>query len=246
MKKIVALLLLLCLWMTLCSCGGDRAAILCVAEGAPAGQALAAQDRSLSCALAVSDLAALQQLDAGSCDFALVTAQGLSGAQTGAVQMEDVTLAAFCILSRDGGFSEWDVHTRVTVVGEQGGYGDALAQQALTCALHGAVRYMDGQDALRALRRGQTDVVMGLFAPQDERVAALLKAKKDVQLLSMPEGLLGVKLPDASMEAYALTVQGRTAQTYALCGALVRTADAGEKAAQRVLGAAKDAGLTND
>ena len=62
----------------------------------------------------------------------------------------------------------------------------------------------------------------------------------------MPEGLLGVKLPDASMEAYALTVQGHTAQTYALCGALVRTADADEKVAQRVLGAAKDAGLTND
>lgn len=246
MKKIVALLLLLCLWLTLCSCGRDRAAILCVAEGAPAGRALAAQDKSLSCALAGSDLAALQQLDAGSCDFALVTAQGLSGAQTSAVRAGDVTLAAFCILSRAGGFAEWDVNTRVTVVGEQGGYGDALAQQALTCALHGAVRYLDGQDALRALRRGQTDVVMGLFAPQDASVAALLKAKKDAQLLSMPEGLLGVRLPDPSVEAYTLTVQGHTAQTYALSGALVRTADAEEKMIQRVLDAAGSAGLTEE
>ena len=243
MKKIVALLLLLCLWMTLCGCGRNGAAILCIAEGAPAGQALTAEDKSLSCALAASDIAALQQLDAGACDFALVTEQGLNDAQTGAVRMERVTLAAFCILSRAGAFSEWGVNTRVTVVGEQGGYADALAQQVLTCALHSAVRYMDAQDALAALKRGQTDVVMGLFAPQDAAVAALLKAKKDVRLLSMPEGLLGVKLPDESMEETALTVQGQTAQTYALRGALVRTADAAEDAAQRVLDAAQNAGL---
>ena len=243
MKKIVALLLLLCLCLTLCGCGRNGAAILCVAEGAPAGQALTAEDKSLSCALAVSSVAALQQLDAGVCDFALVTEQGMNDAQTGAVEMERVTLAAFCILSRAGGYSEWDVNTRVTVVGEQGGYVDALAQQALTCALHRAARYMDARDALAALKRGQTDVVMGLFAPQDAAVAALLKAKKDVRLLSMPEGLLNVRLPDESMEESALTVQGQTAQTYALRGALVRTADADETSVQRVLDAARSAGL---
>ena len=102
---------------------------------------------------------------------------------------------------------------------------------------------MDAQDALAALKRGQTDVVMGMFAPQDAAVTALLKAKKDVRLLSMPEGLLGVKMPDESMEETALTVQGQTAQTYALRGALVRTADAAEDVAQRVLDAVQNAGL---
>ncbi len=243
MKKIVALLLLLCLGFTLCGCGADKAAILCVAQGDCAGQALAAQDGSLSCALADSDLAALQQLDAGACGFALVTEQGLDAAQTSAVKMDRVTLAAFCILSRAGAFSQWDRSTRVTVVGEPDGWGAALAEQALTCALHGAVRYADGEEAIRALRSGKTDVVMGLFVPQDEGVDALLRAKKDARLLSMPEELLSVALPDESMEQYALTVQEQTAHTYALRGALVRTADAEEKTARRVREAAQRAGL---
>ena len=72
---------------------------------------------------------------------------------------------------------------------------------------------------------------------------ALLRAKKDARLLSMPEELLSVALPDESMEEYTLTMQEQTAHTYALRGALVRTADAEEKTAQRVWEAAQRAGL---
>lgn len=244
MKRIVALILLVCLCMTVCGCGGrSGAAILCVYEGQPAAQALAGQGENLSWSLASTDVAALQQLDSGACDYALVTQQGFAAVETDAVELEAAILGVFCIVSRADALRTWTVDTRVTVVGEADGYGDQLAQQALTCALHGSVRYMEREAALTALKKGQTDVVMGLFAPQDQALERLLGKKKDAQLLSMPEGLLNVKLPDASMEAYALTLDGQTAQTYALLGVVAARENADKETTQSVLQAARDAGL---
>ena len=75
-KRIAALLLLVCrLALTGCA-GRTQTAILCVKKGVVAAQALCESDQTLSYALAEDDAAALQQLESGQCDFALVTAQG--------------------------------------------------------------------------------------------------------------------------------------------------------------------------
>lgn len=245
MKRIVALILLVCLSMTICGCGGrSGAAILCVYEGAAAAQALEREDGGISCALADTDKAVLQQLDSGACDYALVTQQGFAAEEIGTAQLEDVALGVFCMVSGVGAMSTWTVNTRIAVIGEAENWADQLAQQALTCALHGSVRYMLRDAAWMALKKGQVDVVMGLVSPQDPEMTKLLKKKK-YQLLSMPEGLLNLRLPDASMKAYELSVGEQTAQTYALMGTLAVSDTAEESMTQRIMDAVRGAGLVS-
>ncbi len=250
MKRIVALLLLLCL-CALSGCGGEtRAAILCMKEAEPAARAMCTEARALSYAAADSDMAALQQVESGACEFALVTREGLSALEAGKdfspQRVGEVTLSVFYILSREGAYEKWTKNTRVIIVGERDGYGDILAQQVLSCALYGTVRYMDLGDAMEALSGKRADVVMGMMAPKEARAARALKRIKGLELLDMPESLLSVRLPDASMAEYTLSVGDRAASTYALMGALVRRADLEDGAVDAAADAARKAGLMAD
>lgn len=219
MKRMAALLLVLCL-CALSGCSGlSRAAILCVKEAEPAAQALCAQDGRFSYAVADSDEAALRQLEAGTCEFALVTARGWEAWDGQAEDVASVTLAGFYILTRDGTVSQWDRNTRVVIIGQQEGYGDRMAQQVLSCALYGTVRYMGREEALEALSGRRADVVMGMMAPGDALAVAALE--RGAALESMPESLITVRLPDESMQARTLTVGEQSAQSYALEGQLV-------------------------
>ena len=161
-KRIAALLLLVCL-LALTGCAGrTQTAILCVKKGVVAAQALCESDQTLSYALAEDDAAALQQLESGQCDFALVTAQGWQQAKDAgydaAERLNDVTLAQFVILSRAGGTAQWGRNTRVVIVGAAEADGDVLARQVLTCALYGTVRNTDWESALSSLRGKRADI----------------------------------------------------------------------------------------
>ncbi len=239
MKRIVALLLPLVLTVALCGCGGEeRAAVLCAYEAACAGDALRAAGKTVSCVYAESDNAALQQLQAGATDCALVTAACDPDAS---LASDKVTLGAFLILSRAGRLSEWDRSTRVTIVGERDGIGAQLAVQALECALYGAVRYEDAQDALEAFSKGKTDVVMGLFAPQDEGVQRALRAK-NAALQPMPEELITVETPNEGMEKRTFSIGDNTVTTYVLPGHLAH-AQRDSAEAELARAAARQAGL---
>lgn len=247
MKRMAALLLLLCLCMLAGCSGAPRAAILCVKEAEPAAQAICGQDGRFSYAVASSDTAALQQLESGLCEFALVTAQGWNNYEAQAdetaraVSVSPVELSAFYILSRAGGVAQWSRNTRVVIIGEQDGYGDQMAQQVLSCALHGTVRYMSRDEALDALKGRRADVVMGMMAPQDALADDALG--RGAELLSMPESLITVRLPDDSMEQKELAAGGQSAQSYALKGELVRGESADEPALEAMRKAMQAAGL---
>ena len=248
-KRIAALLLLVCL-LALTGCAGrTQTAILCVEKAAVAAQALCESDQTLSYALAEGDAAALQQLESGQCDFALVTAQGWQQAKDAgydaAERLTDVTLAQFAILSRAGDTAQWGRNTRIVIVGAAGADGDVLAQQVLTCALYGTVRNTDWDNALSSLRGKRADVVMGLAAPGQQDVEKAFKKVKALELLAMPESLVSIQLPDDSMEKASVTFGGQNAEGYALCGVLVCAKDADEETRSRVLQAVQDAGLAD-
>ena len=237
-KRIAALLLLVCL-LALTGCAGrTQTAILCVKKGVVAAQALCESDQTLSYALAEDDAAALQQLESGQCDFALVTAQGWQQAKDAgydaAERLNDVTLAQFAILSRAGGTAQWGRNTRVV-----------LARQVLTCALYGTVRNTDWESALSSLRGKRADVVMGLAVPGQKNVEKAFKKVKELELLSMPESLVSIQLPDDSMKKAKVVFGGQNAESYALYGVLVCAKDADEDERSRVLQAAQEAGLVD-
>ena len=233
LRRVLALVLALLLALSLAGCAAPAdAAVLCSAEAAPAGRAMAEAGAGLSYAVAEDDAAALQQLTSGQCEFALVTE---SGAQTwqeaGGAASPEAVLAVFAVLSRAGDYGAWDRNTRVVIVGEAGGFGDSLAQQVLTCALYGSVRYDDLDAALSALERGTADAVLGMIAPQDEGVSRALGRVRNLEL------------PDEAVREHALDLGGQTAQTYALFGALCTggaVSTAQEEAAYR---AAQEAGI---
>lgn len=244
-KRAFALLLALLLAAGLCGCGTKAGvAVLCTSEAAPGGRAMAEAGSGLSYAVAEDDEAALQQLESGQCELALVTAAGAQAwSDAGGAVSSEATLAVFAVLSRVGDYGEWDRNTRVVIAGAQGGYGDALAQQVLTCALYGSVRYDDLDGALEALQRGTADAVLGMIAPEDAAVARALDRVRNLALLSMPESLIAVRVPDEAVRAHALELGGQTAQTYALFGALCtgRAASAGQEEA--AYAAAEEAGV---
>ncbi len=243
LRRGAALVLALLLALSLGGCAAPAdAAVLCSAEAAPAGRVMAGD--GLSYAVAEDDAAALQQLASGQCEFALVTESGAQAWQEagGAVSPEAV-LAVFAVLSRAGDYGAWDRNTRVVIVGEAGGFGDALAQQVLTCALYGSVRY-DGLDAaLSALERGTADAVLGMIAPQDEGASRALGRVRNLELLSMPESLIAVRVPDEAVRAHALELGGQTAQTYALFGALCTGGAASAEQEEAAYRAAQGAGV---
>ena len=236
MKRMAALLLLLCLCMLAGCSGASRAAILCVKEAEPAAQAICGQDGRFSYAVASSDTAALQQLENGLCEFALVTAQGWSDYEAQAdetaraASVSPVELSDFYILSKAGGVAQWSRNTRVVIIGDQDGYGDQMAQQVLSCALHGTVRYMSREEALDALKGRRADVA-------DDALG------RGAELLSMPESLITVRLPDDSMEQKELAAGGQSAQSYALKGELVHGESADEPALEAMRKAMQAAGL---
>lgn len=248
-KRIAALLLLVCL-LALTGCAGrTQTAILCVKKGVVAAQALCESDQTLSYALAEDDAAALQQLESGQCNFALVTVQGWQQAKDAgydaAERLNDVTLAQFAILSRAGGTAQWGRNTRVVIVGAAEADGDVLARQVLTCALYGTVRNTDWESALSSLRGKRADVVMGLAVPGQKNVEKAFKKVKKLELLSMPESLVSIQLPDDSMEKAKVVFGGQNAESYALYGVLVCAKDADEDERSRVLQAAQEAGLVD-
>ena len=252
LRRVLALVLALLLALSLGGCAAPAdAAVLCSAEAAPAGRAMAEAGAGLSYAVAEDDAAALQQLTSGQCEFALVTE---SGAQTwqeaGGAASPEAVLAVFAVLSRAGDYGAWDRNTRVVIVGEAGGFGDSLAQQVLTCALYGSVRYDDLDAALSALERGTADAVLGMIAPQDEGVSRALGRVRNLELLSMPESLIAVRVPDEAVRVpdeavreHALDLGGQTAQTYALFGALCTGGAVSTEQEEAAYRAAQEAGI---
>lgn len=211
LRRVLALVLALLLALSLGGCAAPAdAAVLCSAEAAPAGRAMAEAGAGLSYAVAEDDAAALQQLTSGQCEFALVTE---SGAQT------------------------WQE------AGEAGGFGDSLARQVLTCALYGSVRYDNLDAALSALERGTADAVLGMIAPQDEGVSRALGRVRNLELLSMPESLIAVRVPDEAVREHALELDGQTAQTYALFGALCTGGAVSTEQEEAAYRAAQEAGI---
>ena len=106
-----------------------------------------------------------------------------------------------------------------------------------------SVRYDNLDAALSALERGTADAVLGMIAPQDEGVSRALGRVRNLELLSMPESLIAVRVPDEAVREHALELDGQTAQTYALFGALCTggaVSTAQEEAAYR---AAQEAGI---
>ena len=247
LRRVLALVLALLLALSLGGCAAPAdAAVLCSAEAAPAGRAMAEAGAGLSYAVAEDDAAALQQLTSGQCEFALVTE---SGAQTwqeaGGAASPEAVLAVFAVLSCAGDYGAWDRNTRVVIVGEVGGFGDSLAQQVLTCALYGTVRNTDWESALSSLRGKRADVVMGLAVPGQKNVEKAFKKVKKLELLSMPESLVSIQLPDDSMEKAKVVFGGQNAESYALYGVLVCAKDTDEDERSRVLQAAQEAGLVD-
>ena len=155
----------------------------------------------------------------------------------------EAVLAVFAVLSRAGDYGAWDRNTRVVIVGEAGGFGDSLAQQVLTCALYGSVRYDDLDAALSALERGTADAVLGMIAPQDEGVSRVLGRVRNLELLSMPESLIAVRVPDEAVREHALDLGGQTAQTYALFGALCTGGAVSTEQEEAAYRAAQEAGI---
>ena len=242
-RELLALVLALLLGLTGCASGGS-AAVLCTSEALPAGQAIAAAGEDLSCAAAESDEAALQQLAGGQCEFTLVTSAGAEDwREAGGAVSPRAALMAFAVLSRAGDYGAWDRSTRVVIVGAQGGYGDRIAQQVLTCALYGSVRYDTSDAALEALRRGTADAVLGLFPPQDAGVTEALTRVRDCALLSLPESLIALRLPDPAMEEGPVAFGEQTAQSCALYGALCTGSTATPEQEEAVYRAAEQAGI---
>ena len=225
LRRVLALVLALLLALSLGGCAAPAdAAVLCSAEAAPAGRAMAEAGAGLSYAVAEDDAAALQQL-------------------TGGAVSPEAVLAVFAVLSRAGDYGAWDRNTRVVIVGEAGGFGDSLAQQVLTCALYGSVRYDDLDAALSALERGTADAVLGMIAPQDEGVSRALGRVRNLELLSMPESLIAVRVPDEAVREHALELGGQTAQTYALFGALCTGGAVSTEQEEAAYRAAQEAGI---
>ena len=245
LRRVLALVLALLLALSLGGCAAPAdAAVLCSAEAAPAGRAMAEAGAGLSYAVAEDDPAALQQLTSGQCEFALVTESGAKTWQeAGGAASPEAVLAVFAVLSRAGDYGAWDRNTRVVIVGEAGGFGDSLAQQVLTCALYGSVRYDDLDAALSALERGTADAVLGMIAPQDEGVSRALGRVRNLELLSMPESLIAVRVPDAAVREHALELGGQTAQTYALFGALCTGGAVSTEQEEAAYRAAQEAGI---
>lgn len=252
MKRIAALLLSLCL-LALCGCSRKpQAAILCISEAQAASQAMCEQHPSLVYTLAGSDRAAIQQLDSDAGQFALVTRGGMDDAlaagegyieKTTAKRVCDVVLSAFYILSTDGQVSDWSKSTRVVIVGDKDGFGDRMAQQVLSCALYGTVRYMSTDEALSALREKKADAVMGMMYISDPAFEKALKKIKGVTLEMLPAGLVSVKLPDDSMVEYTLTIGQSSMSTYALMGTLACAASVSEEEISAAHKAAEQAGI---
>ena len=133
-------------------------------------------------------------------------------------RLNDVTLAQFAILSRAGGTAQWGRNIRVVMVGAAEADGDVLARQVLTCALYGTVRNTDWESALSSLRGKRADVVMGLAVPGQKNMEKAFKKVKELELLSMPESLVSIQLPDDSMEKAKVVFGGQNAESYALYG----------------------------
>ena len=136
-------------------------------------------------------------------------------------------------------------NTRVVIVGAAEADGDVLARQVLTCALYGTVRNTDWESALSSLRGKRADVVMGLAVPGQKNVEKAFKKVKELELLSMPESLVSIQLPDDSMEKAKVVFGVQNAESYALYGVLVCAKDADEDERSRVLQAAQEAGLVD-
>lgn len=252
MKRIAALLLSLCL-LALCGCSRKpQAAILCINEAEAASQAMCEQHPSLIYTVAGSDRAAIQQLDSDAGQFALVTRRGMEDALAGtngyiekttAKRVCDVVLSAFYILSTDGEVNDWSKSTRVVIVGDKDGFGDQLAQQVLSCALYGTVRYMDTNEALTALREKKADAVMGMMYISDPAFEKAMKKIKGVTLEMLPAGLVSVKLPDDSMVEYTLAIGQSSMSTYAVMGTLACAPSMSEDEISEAYKAAEQAGI---
>ena len=173
-----------------------------------------------------------------------IRAQGvLAGLSIKPAASPEAVLAVFALPSRAGDYGAWDRNTRVVIVGEAGGFGDSLAQQVLTCALYGSVRYDDLDAALSALERGTADAVLGMIAPQDGGVSRALGRVRNLELLSMPESLIAVRVPDEAVREHALELGGQTAQTYALFGALCTGGAVSTEQEEAAYRAAQEAGI---
>ena len=86
---------------------------------------------------------------------------------------------------------------------------------------------------------------MGLAVPGQKNVEKAFKKVKKLELLSMPESLVSIQLPDDSMEKAKVVFGGQNAESYALYGVLVCAKDADEDERSRVLQAAQEAGLVD-
>ena len=86
---------------------------------------------------------------------------------------------------------------------------------------------------------------MGLAVPGQKNVEKAFKKVKELELLSMPESLVSIQLPDDSMEKAKVVFGGQNAESYALYGVLVCAKDADEDERSRVLQAAQEAGLVD-
>ena len=237
MKRIAALLTVLML-LLLCGCSSKPGvSVLCPSELLPSASALCEGEKDFSFAASESDLAAVQQLESGNADCVLLTA---IGAET--LQEEYALdlcwsggLTQFLILSTKGTISEWTKNTRVVIVGENGNYADFMAQQVLTCAFYGSVRYEDETTAVEMLKDGKADVVMGFFSVQETENQKTLLKIKNLTLESIPETLVTLKLPGEDVEKSTVLFGGITAESVVVPGAMAVSPQLEEESRSRLI-----------
>lgn len=224
MGKRIAAVVLSLLLMLLCGCSAENSAsILCIEELLPSARALSKGENGFTYAAAESDLAAVQQLSDGKADCVLLTVPGYEALYE-RYELDMVWsggLTQFCILSSAGRLSDWTKNTRVVIVGERGNYADFMAQQVLTCAFYGSLRYEDEQTALEALKSGKVDAVLGFFAVKDAETEKVLLSMKDLSLEPIPDSLVTLNLPGDEVEKANAVLGDKTAKSVVVPGVLV-------------------------
>lgn len=186
-----AALCLLCLLLLLaagCQEKPQPVSILSASLGNGAAARLGAAIEGGAQAFARSDRAALEQLNQGNCDLAVVSEKQLRDAITGdgqyngvslskVARMDNVLLGVFCVFTKDGAaLSQLPRSGSMALLDEHGGQVHELGR--LLCSEIGWAepKAMQVGDAAQMLQTGELQAVAGLFLPEDPAIQSLVLA----------------------------------------------------------------------